>query len=371
MSAFCNQLNIPLLAAISIVSPAFSLHAEPVKKEEKTCEEMCADYLTAFKKQVQLAEGVKDEASADKALPAMRKLLLEMKTLDSKMRKSKPVSQELMKKNMEAYLKYMRDIRERVLRMDEQVARDDYYGFEEIEEVFSQMRHDVNQVRLRELSGEVQEFTMNYYSKPQPGKVSEFMKKEKELLALSSNPGMQASSIGFYSEIFKKNPDRLEGWVKEISAFPGIARATLITALWQANTPEAIKELREYAKWDFLFTAKANNPNEGLHKLKELQNTKDPAELDMAWGAFFASGDKGYIESLVRCAVRPMPEDLKDEEDICSDAARWSLKAMAAQDNKVKAILDAAVKKLSPEQKKTFEAQPEKDEPFKEYSTTA
>ena len=89
-------------------------------------------------------------------------------------------------------------------------------------------------------------------------------------------------------------------------------------------------------------------------KIPVLDKITDPApeDLDMCWGAFFATGDSAFALPVIRCAVKPA---MKNEIDVSQVAARWSLKSLCSTHPKLRDIKDAFYKTASPEERKALD----------------
>ena len=71
-----------------------------------------------------------------------------------------------------------------------------------------------------------------------------------------------------------------------------------------------------------------------------------PADLDMLWAAFMASGDRRCVERVI--GVLPWHEDKKDTDRfLIGHAAKWSLTSNARQHRQVMQLCQEELKKLS------------------------
>lgn len=352
-----NTSFLPLTATVAIVCPAFA-NATPAVAESR--EELLAGYLALFTKNLQLLEGIQDKSQFLKAQSEINDLLTKLQATDAKLEADVPVkSTEKMNKAWEDMFKLMREKRPAVLELNARLSKVNYFDSEKLLDSAGQLLKDVNMVRVRDLIEAVDPFVMGYFTKPQEEKAGEILKKEAELIDLTKDFGAIPGKIGFYSELFKKNPQKLAEWFADAKDMPVLSRQVFLTALTLADTEEAKKEAKAIISMDPSSEHMVKNIDQELLSPKSLEKTDNPAALDLAWGAFFASGDPDYIHSLVRCAVRP---DRKDDEDVTRAAARWSLKAIGKNHARVKELADAYLKTRSKEEQEIFTREnPKKD----------
>lgn len=135
-----------------------------------------------------------------------------------------------------------------------------------------------------------------YYLNPQPDTISSFIQFVDKNDAAAQSKAF-GNVTGFMSEIFRANPGRIDQWLTETPLSKN-TQVALVRALWLADMHEfAIQAMRRF-HWpeneiDTTTTrlAKVNNldaiiPNNGN-------------DLDLFWGAFFASGEKRHIERIL------------------------------------------------------------------------
>ena len=168
-----------------------------------------------------------------------------------------------------------------------------------------------------------------YYLNPQPDTVPEMlclfdgMAKTYTKDELS---GIEAPVIGFFSEIFRANPDKLDEWDKVIDRLSSKPlKNYLWGALCYANTDAALKVFKRHAGLENSFLTKRYGGGVTpilKWKLEQLS----PGDLDACWGAFMASGNKEYVAKVMERALL-IPED--NVVDLTTGAARWSLLANA------------------------------------------
>jgi hypothetical protein len=161
---------------------------------------------------------------------------------------------------------------------------------------------------------DAERFAQTYYQHPQPEAVEDFIRVfQSEHVA--DRPGAGPSYVGFFSELFLMNPDRMHDWEAVISKQHGQTRTVLEQSIAVAKTG-GMTALPHQAAID---VAKAD----GVPTIGQAA-----AENDMYWGAFFASGRAEYLQRLV--------DQLHycDERDdqmlfVAGVTAKWSLASNA------------------------------------------
>lgn len=137
--------------------------------------------------------------------------------------------------------------------------------------------------------------------------------------------------IGFFSEIFSQYQQHIPEWLVEIEKVenPNF-KNFLWSALWFSRTTEGEAYLKK--KLNTLSGMEKDNLQNlmsGKSPDLKLLTPNSPYENDMAWGAFFASGDTVYVINLINAAAK-----FNDRDDIsvftAASTAKWSL-ASAAQ----------------------------------------
>jgi hypothetical protein len=98
----------------------------------------------------------------------------------------------------------------------------------------------------------------------------------------------RASLAGFLSMVFLQNRSRLEGWIGTGTTYPSDAKSVLVFALWQSGNADLIAPLF-HEQPDFI-NAKPGN----LYTL----TPRSGVEMDLKWGAFFATGNPGFVAAM-------------------------------------------------------------------------
>jgi hypothetical protein len=136
----------------------------------------------------------------------------------------------------------------------------------------------------------------SYYQNPQPDTISGYIQSVDKNDAAAQNKA-QGSVIGFMSEVFRANPDRVDRWLSEAPLSKN-TQVALVYALWLADMHEVALQAMRRFHWA---EGDVESASAQLAKIKNLDavvpNTGN--DLDMFWGAFFASGDKSRIDRIL------------------------------------------------------------------------
>lgn len=193
----------------------------------------------------------------------------------------------------------------------------------------------------------------HYYVRPQPGRFEAEVKKLQAAGALKSEDAMPPLA-SFFSRLFAAaTQEQLAAWLKVVSALPEKNRQVFLVALRWAGTPSATDALRTIA-------AGKGRAAEYAAKLLTADVPPDltkltapaPEELDMCWGAFFATGDAAYALTVIRCAALP---EKPGNINISRQAAQWSLKSLCQTHAKLREIRDEFQKTATPGERKVLE----------------
>lgn len=182
-----------------------------------------------------------------------------------------------------------------------------------------------------------------YYKNPEPDKLSDHLKKWSDARILNDERA-QAPLVGFLSQVFRQNPDRIKGWYLDASDFPPEDLQTIRLALVFSRTAEG----------DAIFREDEEEGEEVLKnrppKVLEMSMTLLPT-FDMLWGFYYATGSERVLERMIylfRYAEMSVGEDVDIPEDYrplyeqLPAAAHWALVGNAEQHPKVLAFLEEA-----------------------------
>jgi len=177
------------------------------------------------------------------------------------------------------------------------------------------------------------EWMQNYYRAPQPDQVA------PAVIALSQTgafkgAGQPATAIGFLSEVFARNPERVAGWLESFRNLPERDRRMVTAALWYSGLPEGDRELRQ-ASGTVAPELRAELDALVAHGPVAIAQSPVLSEssLNLQWGAFLATGDSQHIVQALAA--------LGSSEAGLSAAARTSLAKKAANHPRVYEICQA------------------------------
>lgn len=163
------------------------------------------------------------------------------------------------------------------------------------------------------------------------------------------NDSVQAPMSGFFTEVFRANPDKLNDWIKPYIGVPN--RHILYSGLWMANSKQSKAALEIMAKGATPTEAKRlrgllSSPPPTI----ESMSVDSPASLDYFWGCFMASG---FEAPVVRVIDKMKLVNTKGDIGtmMIGGAAKWSVSANARQHEKVLKIVKARVATADPETK--------------------
>lgn len=220
-----------------------------------------------------------------------------------------------------------------------------------------------NAPELPQAQKEVNDFLMNYYKNPEPDRIPWFLEQIDEGGAMPLPYKAISPVIGFLTEVFRSNPDRLDAWKETFLNIKGaIPRAAVCNALALTGDSAAVKLGIDCAKTFFPNAKKAIERGSAVWKPREgkmiLPNGKtvfmdvcSPEELDLCWGAYFATGETAIVLPILRTA---MTKEAANEIDRSAAAARWSLLAIARVDEGIRAFLKEVIKRDPEECERVF-----------------
>ena len=176
-------------------------------------------------------------------------------------------------------------------------------------------------------------FTTFYYQAPNPDLVLQtidFMQEAR----FPSEEAQFAPIIGFFSEVFASNKDKLPKWTERIKHTSGNTKEVLDLALTYAQDPERL--------------------------LRYDPDNEKPAFNDICWGAFFASGKEVYLDAILK-RLAFLSERTSMMRYVTAGSAQWSLASNARQHPLVKKYLGEALAKAQPEMRQAIKDTLERD----------
>lgn len=163
----------------------------------------------------------------------------------------------------------------------------------------------------------------DYYKSPSTDKVvqSAFGIGHADYL---DRPGATATVIGFYSQIFAANPDKVDAWFSRFQSLPIEGRRAMAAALWYSGDPRGERELRKVADGS---EVEADIKRLIAYSATPVSETPVLSEssMNLQWGAFLANGSAAHVNQILAAIGRG---------DV-GDSARVSLAFNAANHDRV------------------------------------
>jgi len=191
-----------------------------------------------------------------------------------------------------------------------------------------------------------------YYQHPSPERFEAEIRNLQRAGVLANEKSFYPTAA-FFGRLFAANNDKLQGWMSVIDSFPEGDRNVFIVALRWANTPATEELLKKYASGEGPFAKYCDRIRAKTPPDFKALTSPAPPELDGCWGSFFATGDKDYVLSVIRCAAAPEPQANADR--MSRMAARWSLKSLCRTHPAIARIEDEFYKAASEQQKKSLD----------------
>ncbi|MGN0835132.1 MAG: hypothetical protein ACI4QA_04800 [Candidatus Spyradosoma sp.] len=314
-----NRLLPVICFAASCVVPSFaatpdapkSSASAPVQAQDSTEKKnLTAEMLALFRKMNAVLAGVSDKASADAAAPKIRKIEAEVERIPAEYDDASCAFTLDDIKALEAP-------RKETLSLLKGLFEKDFFGSEELKEIFADCAPAFEEAAPEsseppapsEKMLEASSLLMNYYKNPDPEKIAGMLPTFFEMCASKNTSG--GPLVAFLTEIVRANPDRIPEWKKITDALPRKQR----------KVADAVYRLAADKNYDL---------------------TKGcigaPGEIDMLWGAFFATGDPKFPTAVTKIAAKVLPEGVID---LGVASAAWSLASVAVAQGHAP-VLDAA-----------------------------
>lgn len=164
-----------------------------------------------------------------------------------------------------------------------------------------------------------QSWLESYYLNPRPAELTRSVRELSRSGWLDQN-GHTALAIGFLGSVFAQNPQRVDGWVKELSDLPRDHRSLIASAVWQSGHPSGATLLRELS---------ANSPmraeieNLVAQPATAVINTPvlSASSMHLQWGAFLASGNDRNVVAILAAMGADRPGlDLVARQSLAANA---------------------------------------------------
>jgi hypothetical protein len=187
-------------------------------------------------------------------------------------------------------------------------------------------------------------FTQFYYTNPRPDLVVSFMNYIIKI-KLNDNQNTQRHLIPLMGEIFKANDDKIKQWFQSIEDITDKDIYVFCQALYWSSLPNAKEQitilLKQTHNRDLV-----NGVNSMISKYNPFDmhtiKVTTPAQLDMIWNCFFATGDTEYVRKII-CLC---DENMSDVNSVSIySAARISLASISKTHEDVYRICQEEFKK--------------------------
>jgi hypothetical protein len=178
-----------------------------------------------------------------------------------------------------------------------------------------------------------------YYTNPEPENVVKQIKKWSDGRILSDERARPAL-VGFLSQVFRQNRDKIKAWYVDISDLPPEDLQTVRLAMIFSRTSEADEIIKEEEGDDYI--------DRRPPKVLEMSIHQRPT-FDMLWGFFYATGSEAVIERMIylfRYEEMVIDEDINIPDgysplyEQLPEAAHWALVSNAQQHPRVLEVLE-------------------------------
>jgi hypothetical protein len=195
------------------------------------------------------------------------------------------------------------------------------------------------------------DWIQQYYQHPSPERFEAEVRKTQMTGAFSGENGRYAGAA-FFARLFAANGERVQGWMSVVDSFPEEDRKLFILALRWADTPATAQLLQKYASGGGTIGEYAGKVGASTPPTFKTLTHPTADELDGCWGSFFATGDKDYVLTIVRCATAIHDQSAMEPSQY---AARWSLKSLCTSHAGIARIKDHFYQTASESQKRSLD----------------
>ncbi len=184
---------------------------------------------------------------------------------------------------------------------------------------------------------EALQWVYSYYKNPRP---AEFARNVHLLSSTGffEEAGQPAQAIGFFSQVFAQNADRIDYWMNQIKDLPEKHQRVLVSALWLSGSPRGEAAIRSHLA-GVSESARAELAALMAQKPTNVFDTpvNSTAAMNLQWGAFLASGQERNIVNILAA--------LGSGQRNIVESARLSLALNAAEHTRVLEICRAQLDK--------------------------
>lgn len=188
-------------------------------------------------------------------------------------------------------------------------------------------------------AADVGDFVTGYYRAPRPERLLDALRAADRLGVVEE--GTIGAFSSFAGEVLRARPDLVPAGTRAMAGASPAAQILWWRAVWTSGTSASLAALAtavgEAAPVrDALVTMRTAAPPDPL-----LAAITSPGELDVLWGAFFATGDGRIVVRVA--ALLDWASDADPERQAVAEAARWSLRTAVAGHPRVREVLETAV----------------------------
>jgi hypothetical protein len=179
------------------------------------------------------------------------------------------------------------------------------------------------------------EFTDFYYRHPRPDLTLSALQYFSRN-GMLEKPGLLASFSGFLSQVFRNNPAVAEQCARGLTA--NGARKVLVYSIWLSgldNSPDLLKIVATGASPEVIGLVKQFTYQVPPELLTD--PIRSAGAIDALWGAFFATGDRRYVEKMI--SVLPWSEEKDQDKGAIGSSARYTLAVNARTHSAVREYL--------------------------------
>jgi hypothetical protein len=147
-----------------------------------------------------------------------------------------------------------------------------------------------------------------YYENPRPDDLLTAL-HQLSAAGFFERPGNTATALGFFTEVFAQNPQRVGQWLRLTADLPEPHRRILAAAAWQAGLPRGHALLREFSQRDD--DAVRIQINDLLRRgPAPVADTpvRSESSLRLQWGAFLATGNDRHVIAMLQALGTNEPD---------------------------------------------------------------
>lgn len=189
----------------------------------------------------------------------------------------------------------------------------------------------------------VSDWVTFYYKHPDPDSIPDAVKYMSRSGILDNKDAI-SPIFGFLSGVFRKNPEKINYWLKDLRNIKDNHFEVIILGLWYSGLPDSKSRVSSLLEKHSRLKPEFSFVNKGLPiSIEEIPLEQGPWVLDALWGEFMATGEKTPVQRII--STLPWSEVKGDVNRLMiGGSARWSLTSNAIQHKRVFEICEEAVK---------------------------